>query len=39
MQNEKDIDTQALVDVVTDYAFALDTLYRCMDIAEMTQVT
>ena len=26
MQNEKDIDTQSLVDVVTDYAFALDTL-------------
>ncbi|MBR3072077.1 MAG: Fic family protein [Fibrobacter sp.] len=26
MQNKKDIDTQSLVDVVTDYAFALDTL-------------
>lgn len=26
MQNQKDIDTQSLVDVVTDYAFALDTL-------------
>lgn len=26
MQNEKDIDTRSLVDVVTDYAFALDTL-------------
>ena len=26
MQNEKDIDTQSLVDVVTDYAFALDML-------------
>ena len=26
MQNEKDIDAQSLVDVVTDYAFALDTL-------------
>lgn len=26
MQNEKDFDTQSLVDVVTDYAFALDTL-------------
>ncbi len=26
MQNENDIDTQSLVDVVTDYAFALDTL-------------
>ena len=26
MQYEKDIDTQSLIDVVTDYAFALDTL-------------
>ena len=26
MQNEKDIDTQSLADVVMDYAFALDTL-------------